>query len=70
VEASESLRRGTLLLAEVERLMQTVGQTHFLKILEPPRIVPVDTDTHVVGPNTMETTPPEGIISKVDPSSL
>jgi hypothetical protein len=59
-----------MLLAEEERVMKMMRQTPFLQALEPPRIVPVETNTHATEPNTTEEAPPERIITQDDPSSL
>jgi hypothetical protein len=46
------------------------GTDPFLQALEPPRIVPVEIDTHATEPNTTKEAPPERIITQDDPSSL
>jgi hypothetical protein len=50
-----------MLIAEAKRVMQTMRQTPFLQDLEPPRIFPVETNTHATKPNTTEATSLERI---------
>jgi hypothetical protein len=70
VEATESAKRGIMLLDEVERVVKIMRQTPFLQTLEPPRIVPVETDTHATDPNNTKASPPDRIITQDDQSYL